>query len=183
MFIKPRTALAGPGELPVAKAAQDDQLDFETELALVIGKDVRDVSEADALQYVLGYTAANDVSVRKHQLANNQWCFGKGFDDSCPLGPVLVRNGVIDPDALAFKGELSGETMQESNTDDMIFSCARAVSFLSQGTTLERGSVILMGTPSGIGWVRNPKRIIKDGEEMRIWFEGIGTLVNTFKYI
>jgi len=116
LFIKPRTALAGPGEIPVAKAAQDEQLDFETELALVIGKDARDVSEENALDYVLGYTCSNDVSVRKLQLANNQWCFGKGFDNSCPIGPVLVRNGQINPDALEFKGVLSGEVMQASNT-------------------------------------------------------------------
>ncbi|BEI84610.1 hypothetical protein CcaverHIS002_0500110 [Cutaneotrichosporon cavernicola] len=182
MFVKPRTALAGPGELVVSRAAQDDQLDFETELALVIGRDARDVSEADAMDYVLGATCANDVSVRKHQLANSQWCFGKGFDGSCPLGPVLVRASALDPDALEFRGELSGETVQASNTNDMIFSCARAVAHLSQGTTLERGSVILMGTPSGIGWAREPRRIIRDGEEMRIWFEDVGTLVNTFKY-
>lgn len=147
--------------------------------------DARDVSEADALKYVLGFTCSNDVSVRKLQLANNQWCFGKGFDSSCPLGPVLVRYGAAgspDPDNLAFKGVLSGETMQESNTNDMIFSCAKAISFLSQGTTIEKGSVILMGTPSGIGWARTPKRTIKDGERMDIWFEGVGTLVNTFRY-
>ncbi|GFZ47362.1 hypothetical protein JCM24511_05105 [Saitozyma sp. JCM 24511] len=164
LFIKPRTALAGPGELSVSKAAQDDQLDFETELALVIGKDALDVSEEEALDYVLG-------------------CFGKGFNESCPIGPVLIRAGEIDPDNLDLKGVLSGEVVQQSNTSDMIFNCRKAISFLSQGTTLEKGTIIQMGTPSGIGWARDPKRLIKDGEEMRIWFQGIGTLINTFKYL
>lgn len=183
MFIKPRTALTGPGEILVGKVSQDDQLDFETELAIVIGKDALNVKEEDALDYILGFTSSNDVTSRKLQLANNQWCMGKGLDDSCPIGPVLVRPGELDPDNLDFEGILSGETMQKSNTDDMIFSCRQALAYLSQGTTLERGSIIQMGTPMGIGWGRNPKRTIKDGEEMKIWYQGAGTLVNTFKYV
>jgi len=182
LFIKSRTALAGPGSLPVDKVAQD-QLDFETELCLVIGKDARNVKAADAFDYILGFTASNDVSVRKVQLLTSQWCFGKGFDASCPIGPVLVRRSAIDGNNIPFKGVLSGKVMQESNTNDMIFNIADTIQHLSTGTTLEKGSLILMGTPSGIGWARTPKRLIQDGEEMKIWFGGgIGTLVNTFKF-
>ena len=128
-------------------------------------------------------------------------CFGKGYDETCPIGPAIIRRGEIDPDNLQLRGELSGELVRESNTkcvsprqsrtsevnislcSDMIFSCRKAISFLSQGKTLEKGSIILMGTLSGIGWMRNPKRTIKDGEEMKIWFEVMDTLINQFKYI
>ena len=134
LFIKPRTALAGPGDLSIAKAAQNDQLDFETELACVFSRDCKDVSEADALDYVLGYdvtcyrmllplipsshsfTGSNDVSVRKIQFQTSQWSFSKGFDDACPVGPCLVRTSSLDPDNLDFSGTLSGEVVQKSNT-------------------------------------------------------------------
>ncbi|CAD6584235.1 MAG: hypothetical protein CYPHOPRED_002642 [Cyphobasidiales sp. Tagirdzhanova-0007] len=181
LFIKPRTSLTGPGEIPISKLAQD-QLDYETELACVFSADAKDVTEEDALKYVLGFTASNDVSARKFQLETSQWCFGKGFDNFCPIGPVLVRTSELDPDKVQLKGTLSGEVMQDENTSDMIFSVKKSISYLSQGTTIEKGTVMQLGTPSGIGWMRKPKRIIQDGEEMRIWMDGgIGTLVNTFK--
>jgi len=184
MFIKPRTALAGPGEIPVPKAAQDDQLDFETELAVVIGRDARDVPKDKALEYVLGYANANDLSARKHQTANSQICFGKGLDNACPIGPVIVSASKIkDPQTLNFEGRRNGKVMQADNTNDMIFDVATTIAHCSQGTTLERGSIILMGTPKGVGWFCKPRQLLGDGDKFEIWHDnGLGTLVNTFKH-
>ncbi|KAF3937933.1 hypothetical protein ABW19_dt0210636 [Dactylella cylindrospora] len=180
LFIKPRTSLAGPypGKIVIPKVAQDGTSDYESELTFVIGKTGKDIPKEKALDYVLGFTAGNDVSARTAQFANTQWSYSKGFDGSATIGPTLVRTSEIDPHALGIKGIYNGETVQDSTTKELIFTIQETVSFLSQGTTLEQGTVIMTGTPPGVGLARNPKITLKDGDNFKVWIEGIGTLVN-----
>jgi 2-keto-4-pentenoate hydratase/2-oxohepta-3-ene-1,7-dioic acid hydratase in catechol pathway len=161
----------------------DDSADYESELAIVIGRDAKNVSEAEALDYVLGYTAANDISSRKAQLNQSQWCYGKGFDGSCPLGPTMVSAKAIpDVAKLRMRGLRNGKVVQETSLDDLIFPVRRIVSFLSQGTTLPRGTVILTGTPSGIGWAKTPRDCLQDGDEFVVEIlPSIGSLYNVIK--
>ena len=185
LFVKPRTALADPypGMIPVPKAAQDGTSDYEAELCIVIGKSGRDIPEDKALDYVLGYTCSNDVSARTLQMTTSQWSFSKGLDGSCPIGPVLVtKEAIPDPHTLAIKAIYNGQTVQDGNTKDMIFSIQKQVSYLSQGTTLEAGTIFLTGTPAGIGYFRKPQVVLEDGGDIRIYIEKIGTLVNKVKY-
>ncbi|KAJ6560166.1 hypothetical protein B0H19DRAFT_1146653 [Mycena capillaripes] len=184
LFVKPVTSLIGPGAVvtipKVAQPAKEHLPDYEVELVIVIGKPAKDVSEADALDYVLGYTAANDVSFRKHQMAVSQWSFSKGFDNSNPFGPCLVSAAAIpDPQKIPLKCTVNGAVVQDGNTSDQIFTVRQTVAFLSQGTTLEPGSVILTGTPKGVGFVKKPPLYLKHGDKMSVWVgNGIGTLVN-----
>ncbi|CAJ2502083.1 Uu.00g049360.m01.CDS01 [Anthostomella pinea] len=186
MFMKPATALADPYPAPVIipkHTLDDDSADYESELAIVIGKTCKNVSEADALSYVLGYTAANDVSSRKAQLAQSQACYSKSFDGSCPLGPVLVSAQVVpDPSAFTIRGLKNGEVMQESGLNDMVFSCAKLVSWLSQGTTLPPGTVILTGTPAGVGFGKKPPAYLHDGDEFVVELTPhVGSLYSVFE--
>ncbi|TLD31503.1 hypothetical protein PspLS_03021 [Pyricularia sp. CBS 133598] len=185
LFIKPRTALAGPypAKISIPKFVQDGSSDYEAELTLVIAKDGRDIQESEAMDYVLGYTVGNDVSARTEQFRNSQWCFSKGLDNSAPIGPVLVSPSVIkDPQGLAIKATLGDMTVQDSHTREMIFSIPKTLAFLSQGTTLERGTVIMLGTPPGVGAMRNPKVCLKHGDDMRVYIDKIGTLINEVHY-
>ncbi|KAF3916324.1 hypothetical protein ABW21_db0204168 [Orbilia brochopaga] len=184
LFIKPRTALTGPhpSKIVIPKAAQDNTSDYEAELTIVIGKTGKDIPESDALGYVLGYTAGNDVSARATQFKDSQWSYSKGFDTAAPIGPVIVRESTMNPHNLGIRAIYNGQTVQDSNTAEMIFSVQRTVAFLSRGTTLERGTVIMTGTPPGIGAMRNPKIVLGDGDDIRVWIEGIGTLVNKVHY-
>ncbi|KAJ5606471.1 2-keto-4-pentenoate hydratase [Penicillium lagena] len=185
LFTKPRTALAGPypAAINIPKCAQDGTSDYEAELCLVIGKSGRDIPEEEALDYVLGYTASNDVSARTMQMITTQWSFSKGLDGSCPLGPVLVSPSVIqDPQALSIKAIHNGATVQDGHTKDMIFSIKKQISYLSQGTTLEAGTIFLTGTPAGIGYFRDPRVVLKDGDEISVEIDQIGTLVNKVRY-
>lgn len=182
LFMKPTTAVANPGDpirLP-ACSRQGPEVDYEAELAVVIGKPARDVAVDRALEYVLGYTAANDVSARHWQRNNGgQWIRGKGFDTFCPLGPALVTADEIpDPQNLRLRTILNGQVLQDSTTADMIFSVARIVSFLSLDTTLLPGTVILTGTPPGVGFARKPPVFLKPGDQVTIEVERIGSLVN-----
>lgn len=157
------------------------QVDYECELAVVIGKAARNVSKDQALDYVLGYTAANDVSARdwQKQFGGSQWCRGKTFDTFCPLGPVLVtRDEIPNPNALGIKTVLNGQTMQDWNTNDMIFDVPTLIEFLSGSTTLLPGTVILTGTPHGVGMARTPPVFLKAGDTIDVVIEGIGTLTN-----
>ncbi|KAF5253679.1 hypothetical protein FANTH_1370 [Fusarium anthophilum] len=181
LFIKPRTALNGPypAKVNVPKIAQDGTSDYEAELSFVISKTGRDIPREKALDYVLGYTASNDISARAQQFNNSQWCFSKGLDGSCPIGPVLVSPSALgDPHSLGITATLNGEIVQSSNTREMIFDVASIVSFLSQGTTLERGTIIMTGTGPGIGAMRSPPLSLKDGDDVRVYVDGIGTLIN-----
>ncbi|KAB8218523.1 hypothetical protein BDV33DRAFT_205271 [Aspergillus novoparasiticus] len=185
LFTKPRIALIGPhpAAINIPKCAQDGSSDYEAELCLIIGKTGRDIPEEEALDYVLGYTASNDVSARNMQLLTTQWSFSKGLDGSCPIGPVLVAPSVIeDPQTLSIKAIHNGATVQDGHTKDMIFSIKKQISYLSQGTTLEAGTLFLTGTPAGIGYFRDPRVVLKDGDEISIEIDQIGTLVNKVRY-
>jgi len=185
LFFKPQTSLIGPNaNVTIPKVAQpaDKHLpDYEVELTVVIGKPCKDVLEADALDYVLGYMTGNDTSFRYHQLAVSQWGFSKGFDDSTPIGPCLVAaKAISDPQNLPLKTIVNGQTLQDGNTADQIFNVRQTIAWLSQGTTLEPGSIIMTGTPKGVGFVRKPPIYLKHGDDMRVWIgAGMGTLINT----
>lgn len=183
VFMKPTTAVTDPGgpiRIP-ACCTHGPEVDYECELAVVIGRPTRNVSQAEALQSVLGYTCANDVSARRWQKANGtQWVRGKSFDTFCPLGPALVTADEIpDPQVLALKTILNGQVMQSHTTGDMIFPVARIISFLSQDTMLLPGTLILTGTPQGVGVARKPPVFLKPGDEVAIEIERIGRLVNS----
>ncbi|PGH14876.1 hypothetical protein AJ79_02738 [Helicocarpus griseus UAMH5409] len=185
LFIKPRTTINGPypAKINVPKIAQDGSSDYEAELSFILSKSGRDIPESEAMDYVLGYTCSNDVSARTQQFKNSQWCFSKGFDGSCPLGPVLVSPCAIpDPHKLQIQAIHNEQVVQDSNTGEMIFTIAQIISFLSQGTTLERGTVIMTGTGPGIGAMRDPKIVLKHEDDMRVKIENIGTLVNKVYY-
>jgi 2-keto-4-pentenoate hydratase/2-oxohepta-3-ene-1,7-dioic acid hydratase in catechol pathway len=182
LFMKGPNALQNPGDpivLPGHLASHE--VDYECELAVVIGKAAKNVPRERALDYVLGYCAANDVSARDWQIKQNsgQWCRGKTFDTFAPLGPRLVTTDEItDPNNLKLGTLLNGERMQDSTTRDMIFDVPRLIEFLSGSTTLVPGTVILTGTPSGVGMARNPKRWLAPGDEVVVEIEQIGRLIN-----
>ena len=185
LFSKPRTALADPypASIPIPKCAQDGTSDYEAELCVVISKPGRDIPEDQALDYVLGYTCSNDVSARVLQLTTTQWGFSKGLDGSCPLGPVLVmKNAIEDPQRLSVKAIYNGQVVQDGTTADMIFDIRKQISYLSQGTTLEAGTIFLTGTPAGIGYFRKPRVNLENGGDIRVSIQGIGTLVNKIRY-
>ncbi len=177
IFIKPTSAIVGQGDAIELPAAAPDEVDWEAELALIIKKRARKVSEAEALDYVLGWTAANDVSARDCQTRLDlQWARGKGFDTFAPLGPVIQTEG--NPDALRIQCRIDGRTMQDSTTADMIFPCATLISYLSHQFTLLPGTVILTGTPQGVGFGLDPKRYLRAGEVVEVELEGVGVLRN-----
>lgn len=157
------------------------EVDFEAELAIVIGKTCKNVSKTDALNYVLGYTCANDISARdwQKQYGGGQWSRGKTFDTFCPLGPCLVTTDEIpNPNSLRITTTLNGEIMQDSNTSDMIFDIPTLIEFLSGSTTLLPGTVIITGTPQGVGMARTPPVWLKPGDSVTIEIESIGQLTN-----
>ncbi|KAJ6123780.1 Fumarylacetoacetase C-terminal-like protein [Penicillium samsonianum] len=186
IFFKPNTTIHDHGA-PVAipQIAQDSQADYEGELCLVIGRDAKNVSPETALSYVAAYTVGNDISARKLQrdpaLAGRvpQWGFSKGFDTFAPLGPCLVAASEIpDPSKLLLKTIVDGEVRQEEYVADLLFDCAYLVSYLSQGTTLQKGSVIMTGTPGGVGAGLSPPKYLVPGTQMDVFIDGIGTLRN-----
>jgi 2-keto-4-pentenoate hydratase/2-oxohepta-3-ene-1,7-dioic acid hydratase in catechol pathway len=182
VFLKSPTAIQNPeGPIVLPRKLRSDQVDFEAELAIVIGCDCKNVSRAEALNYVLGYTIANDVSARdwQKQWGGSQWCRGKTFDTFCPLGPAMVTPmGLKNPNDLAITTRVNGVTMQQSNTRDMIFPVAEIIEFLSGSTTLESGTLILTGTPEGVGMGRKPPVYLKAGDTVEVEIEGIGILRN-----
>lgn len=183
VFMKPTTALNHPGQaIPLPAACEHGpEVDYEAELAVVIGRRARNVTVATALDYVLGYTCANDVSARRwqKQAGGGQWVRGKSFDGFCPLGPVLVTADEIpDPQNLTIRCRLNGEQVQTGHTSDMIFSVAEIIAFLSRDTTLLPGTVICTGTPPGVGFARNPPIFLAPGDRVEVEIEGIGVLEN-----
>ena len=181
LFMKNLGAASGHLQPVVIPSVCEDEVDYEGELAVVIGKAAKNVCKAAALKYVLGYSAANDISARIWQAekGGSQWCRGKGFDSFAPIGPVLVTADEIpDPQTLDIKTVLNGQEVQHSNTKDMIFDVATLISFLSEGTTLQPGTVILTGTPEGVGWARTPKLTLKHGDDVTVSIDRIGTLRN-----
>jgi 2-keto-4-pentenoate hydratase/2-oxohepta-3-ene-1,7-dioic acid hydratase in catechol pathway len=182
LFIKSGNTLNNPGDvIPIPRLS--DQIDYEGELAVVIGKSAKDVSRERALDYVLGYTIANDVTARDWQrdksLGGGQFARGKSFDGFCPLGPVLVtKDEIPNPNALHLRTTLNGQTMQEDSTTDMIFNVPRLIESLSSTMTLRAGAIILTGTPSGVGMGRTPPVWMKDGDIVAVEIENIGRLEN-----
>jgi 2-keto-4-pentenoate hydratase/2-oxohepta-3-ene-1,7-dioic acid hydratase in catechol pathway len=182
VFFKGTNTVQHPGEpIQLPTHLKSDEVDYECELAVVIGRRSKNVPRAKALEYVLGYTCANDVSARDWQKekGGGQWCRGKTFDTFCPLGPCLVTADEIpNPNTLAIRTLVSGELLQDWNTNDMIFDVPTLIEFLSGSTTLLPGTVILTGTPHGVGMARTPRRWLHAGDTVSIEIEGIGTLTN-----
>lgn len=196
VFMKPPGSVVGHGDAIVLPKCQEQgpEVDYEAELAVVIGvgpdgKACKDVAVHDALDFVLGYTCANDVSARHWQknLGGSQWVRGKSFDTFCPLGPMLVTarpafegdtDFIADPQALSIGCGLSGEPRQQDTTANMIFPVAELIAFLSKDTTLTPGSVILTGTPSGVGMASNPPRYLRNGDTVSVTIGPLGTLTN-----
>jgi 2-keto-4-pentenoate hydratase/2-oxohepta-3-ene-1,7-dioic acid hydratase in catechol pathway len=171
-------AIIGP-EAPIVIPPGVNQVDYEAELAVVIGTRARRVSEAEAVNYVAGYSIFHDVSAREMQFGDKQWTRGKTIDTFAPMGPCLVtRSELGDAGNLAIELRLNGERLQKSNTRNLIFNVAALVSIISQTMTLEPGDVIATGTPSGVGYVRNPPIFLKPGDAVEIEIEGIGVLRN-----
>lgn len=182
VFMKGINSLQHPGKaIRRPDVADCTELDYEGELAVVIGKTCLNVSAEDALNYVFGYTCANDISARDWQLkwGEGQWARGKSFDTFCPLGPCLVSADEIpDPQNLSIKTTLNGITMQQGNTSAMLFDIRKLISFLSQDNTLPPRTVILTGTPEGVGMAQQPPLWLKPGDEVCVEISGIGKLSN-----
>jgi len=182
LFMKMPGAVQNPGDpIQLPRGLRSAKVDFEAELAVVIGKTCKNVKKGEALSYVLGYTAGNDVSARDWQKegGGSQWCRGKTFDTFAPLGPCLVtRDEIPNPQSLRLQTIIGSETLQDCSTADMIFDVATLIEFLSGSTTLHPGTVILTGTPHGVGTARNPPRYLQPGETVTIRIDGIGDLSN-----
>ena len=182
LFMKSPGAVQHPGDaILLPRHLPSTEVDYECELAVVIGKACKNVSRESALDYVLGYTCANDVSARDWQIkrGGSQWCRGKTFDTFAPLGPCLVlKEEIPNPNALRIQTLLNGNVMQDSNTADMIFDVPTLIEFLSGSTTLLPGTVILTGTPQGVGVARKPSVFLQPGDTVTIDIERIGQLTN-----
>ena len=178
LFLKPATSVIGPGQAIVLPRVSR-QVDFEGELAVVIGRLGKYIREESALAHVAGYTCANDVSAHDIEFRTSQWTSGKMLDTFCPLGPVVAtRHEIPDPGSLRLKTLLNGRVVQDATTADMVFPVPFLISYISSLTTLEPGDVILTGTPAGIGCNRNPQMFLKPGDQVKVEIEGIGTLTN-----
>lgn len=179
VFTKFPTSVIGPGEPIPIDATLTERVDWEVELAAVIGRRLRRVSAAAALDGVLGYTVANDVSARDLQFSDGQWVRAKSLDGFCPLGPAIVTADEIgDPQRLGLTTTVNGETVQDSNTAEMLFGVAELIEFCSRSFTLEPGDVILTGTPWGCGEFMDPRRSLHPGDEVEVTIERIGALRN-----
>ena len=181
VFLKANSSIIGQGEPIILPKAGPEEVDYEAELAVVIGKEIKNVSPSKAKDYIFGYTCANDVSARDWQFhkQKHQWARGKSFDTFCPIGPYIVTADEIeDPDNLKIKSLLNGNIMQDSNTSDMFFTVAEIVSDLSQSITLMPGTIIMTGTPEGVGFTREPPVFLRDGDTISVVIEKIGELTN-----
>lgn len=182
LFMKGPNALQHPGDpIQIPTHLRSDEVDYECELGVVIGRTCKNIRRAQALDYVLGYTCANDVSARDWQVkrGGGQWCRGKSFDTFAPLGPCLVTPDEIpNPNALRIRTLVNGQTLQDWNTNDMIFDVPSLIEFLSGSTTLLAGTVILTGTPHGVGMAAKPPRWLKPGDTVTVDIEKIGALTN-----
>ncbi len=179
-FTKPRTSLVGHRGGVMRHGTLTDSLDYEVELAILIGKGGRDIPVDSAHSHVIGYTVLNDITARNLQRLHGQWFKGKSLDTSCPLGPVVVHASAINnPDNLNLSLDVDGEERQKDNTNSMIFNVATIISQLSAGMTLVPGDVIATGTPKGVGFAQIPPRCLKAGQTVTARIEGIGELVNT----
>jgi 2-keto-4-pentenoate hydratase/2-oxohepta-3-ene-1,7-dioic acid hydratase in catechol pathway len=178
LFSKFSTCLIAPGE-PVVIPSTSKQVDYEAELAVVIGRRAKHVAADRAYDYVLGYTALNDVSARDFQFSDGQWQRGKSCDTFAPMGQTIITTDVItDPHKLSIKLTLNGKVMQDSNTSQLIFGVPALIEFITQSITLEPGDVIATGTPAGVGFARKPQVFLQPGDQMEVLIEGMGGLGN-----
>lgn len=179
IFAKFPTAVIGPGDEIRWDPALSDQIDWEAELAVVIGRPARRVRAAEAYEYVFGYTVANDVTARDLQKGDGQWVRGKSLDTFCPLGPwIVTRDEVPEPHGLPIRTRVNGQIMQDSRTDQLIFRIPELIEFITRAFTLLPGDIILTGTPPGVGAFRRPPIFLKDGDVVTVEVEGIGALTN-----
>jgi 2-keto-4-pentenoate hydratase/2-oxohepta-3-ene-1,7-dioic acid hydratase in catechol pathway len=178
LFPKYRNALTGPTS-PILLPGLSEQIDYEAELAVVIGKQCKNVPVESALDYVAGYMALNDVSARDLQFRTGQWLSGKTSDTFAPCGPALVMDEIGDPQNLKISACVNGQTLQQSNTGNMIFPVAETIAYISQLMTLVPGDIISTGTPEGVGFTRTPPIFLHDGDIVEVEIEGIGKLRNT----
>src|SRR6476661_1804163 len=176
-FAKYTTSLIGPGD-PIVIPSVVEQCDYEAELGVVIGATVKNVSKENAFEAVRGYLVANDVSARDLQFADGQWTRGKSPDTFCPVGPMVPRDEVPDPQALGIRAILNGETMQDSTTANVVFGVAEIIEYVTRTITLEPGDLIAPGTPAGVGAFRKPAVWMTSGDEITIEIDGVGTLTN-----
>jgi 2-keto-4-pentenoate hydratase/2-oxohepta-3-ene-1,7-dioic acid hydratase in catechol pathway len=177
LFAKWPNTLIGPGD-PIRIPPISRQLDYEAELGVVIGRQAHRVHRDDALDFVAGYLAANDVTARDLQFGDGQWVRGKSLDTLLPVGELIPKDAVPDPQALAIRAILNGQTMQDSTTAKQIFQVAELIEFISQAITLEPGDLIITGTPAGVGAFRDPPVWLQPGDEITIEIEGIGSITN-----
>lgn len=179
IFMRSQTSMVAHGQA-IIRPSNSITLDYEAELALVIGKRARHLTADNALEFVAGYTCSNDGSVREYQRHTIQWTMGKNFDNTGPIGPVFVTADELPPGAagLNIMCRLNGETVQSSNTDMMMFPVVETLVYLTEGLTLEPGDIVLMGTPSGVGHAREPQLWMKDGDVVEIEIERLGVLRN-----
>lgn len=177
LFAKYRNALTGPTS-PIVLPSMSAEIDYEGELAVVIGRPCKDVTAADALSVVAGYMAFNDVSARDVQMRTSQWLSGKTLDTFAPCGPALVVNEIRNPQTLNLATRVNGQTLQQSNTRMMIFSVAESIAYISRLMTLQPGDIIATGTPEGVGFKRNPPIFLHHGDVVEVEIEGIGCLRN-----
>src|SRR6056297_211112 len=179
LFLRAASSMIGPKD-PMILPECSEQLDYEAELVIVVGRRCRHVAAADAGSVIFGYTAFNDGSIREYQRLTAQWTAGKNFDGTGALGPCIVTADELPQEArgLRIQTRLNGKIMQDSNTDQMIFSAFRTIEILSQIMTLEPGDLIAMGTPSGVGHARRPQVWMRDGDTVEVEIEGIGTISN-----
>jgi 2-keto-4-pentenoate hydratase/2-oxohepta-3-ene-1,7-dioic acid hydratase in catechol pathway len=181
LFIKAATSAVGHGEPVLLPLAGPDRVDYEAELAVIIGKGGKNISVSAAMEHVLGYACSNDISARDWQMdrQSKQWARGKSFDTFCPLGPFLVtRDEVPDPSGLRIRAIINGNTLQDGNTSAMIFDVPALISNLSRSMTLLPGTVIMTGTPEGVGFTRTPPVFLHDGDVVTVDIEKIGRLTN-----
>lgn len=185
LFSKYPSAVIGTGEAITWRKSITNEVDWEAELGVIIGRRGKDIPEAEVMDTIFGYTAANDVSARDLQnRIDGQWTRAKGMDTFCPLGPcVVTRDEIADPQGLRVQTQVNGETMQNGNTEDMVYSVRMLVSYISQMFTLEPGDLILTGTPSGVGNGRTPPIFLKDGDIVSVSVQGIGTITNSCRAV
>lgn len=181
-FSKRVNEAVAPGEAILSHEGLVDSLDYECELAVIIGKDAKDVAESDVLPYIFGYTIINDVSARNVQTRHKQWYFGKSLDGFTPMGPcITTREDIAFPPKLKIQSRVNGELRQDSNTELLIFDVAHVISELSSGMTLKAGTIISMGTPAGVGMGFTPPKFLKPGDTVECFVEGIGTMKNVVR--
>jgi 2-keto-4-pentenoate hydratase/2-oxohepta-3-ene-1,7-dioic acid hydratase in catechol pathway len=181
MFLKGTNTITAPGDPIMIPKIALDEVDYEGELAVVIGKAAKNVPEEKVFDYILGYCCANDVSAREWQKTRQkkQWARGKSFDSFCPIGPwIVTKDEIPNPNKLRIHTEINGITFQDSNTSDMIFHVPALISHVSQSMTLLPGTVLLTGTPAGVGFTRTPPVLLKKGDTVTITIENIGQLSN-----